>query len=279
MKVIKEYKDKKGIKKIILETRYGKVESNAFNINLGHKPTINTAIDKNIYFQAQLDNIYKENTVILQNNYIDNKTKVIVKTFDGLFEVLPKNLLKGVKLGIRSSINKSEFFINKAKNIHNNIYDYSLSNYINNKTSIKIKCDTHGIFEQSPAAHLKGHGCSKCAYNKTAETRLTYSKGISNAIVYILEIEDIDKTIFYKIGFTRHSIDYRYHKKWLSKVNRVRMPYSYKKLYEFILPYKEAINLEKSFHNQLGEFTYKPLLKFDGSATECYLNINILKKK
>jgi very-short-patch-repair endonuclease len=57
-------------------------------------------------------------------------------------------------------------FIERAKNIHNNKYNYSLVNYVNSKTKIKIICPIHGIFEQSPDKHLRGQGCSKCKFDK-----------------------------------------------------------------------------------------------------------------
>lgn len=44
---------------------------------------------------------------------------------------------------------------------HNYFYDYSLMNYINNVTKIKIICPKHGIFEQRPNDHRKS-GCPKC---------------------------------------------------------------------------------------------------------------------
>lgn len=56
----------------------------------------------------------------------------------------------------------TEQFIEKAKLIHNNKYDYSLSVYINPKTKVKIICPKHGIFEQMPYSHLSGRGCSFC---------------------------------------------------------------------------------------------------------------------
>lgn len=39
----------------------------------------------------------------------------------------------------------NEIFINKADKIHKNRYDYSLVNYINTLTPVKIICPTHGI--------------------------------------------------------------------------------------------------------------------------------------
>ena len=34
------------------------------------------------------------------------------------------------------------------------LYDYSLVEYINNKTKVKIICKEHGVFEQRPDLHL-----------------------------------------------------------------------------------------------------------------------------
>ena len=45
---------------------------------------------------------------------------------------------------------KMNKFLDKCKNVHGNKYDYSLVNYINNKTKVVITCPTHGEFEQTP---------------------------------------------------------------------------------------------------------------------------------
>jgi G:T-mismatch repair DNA endonuclease (very short patch repair protein) len=55
-------------------------------------------------------------------------------------------------------------FIEEAKKIHNNLYDYSLVDYISSKEKIKINCQNHGVFLQLPDNHLKGKGCPKCAH-------------------------------------------------------------------------------------------------------------------
>ena len=54
-------------------------------------------------------------------------------------------------------------FIEKSAIKHNNFYDYSEVNYINNSTKVKIICPEHGEFEQRPSHHLKGNSCPKCA--------------------------------------------------------------------------------------------------------------------
>ncbi len=56
-------------------------------------------------------------------------------------------------------------FIDKANKIHDNKYNYSLVNYVNRRTKVKIICPIsgHGVFEQEASSHLKGAGCPKCA--------------------------------------------------------------------------------------------------------------------
>jgi hypothetical protein len=54
-------------------------------------------------------------------------------------------------------------FIIKAKLVHDNRYDYSLVEYVNNKIKIKIICKKHGPFFQTADAHLFNKcGCPKC---------------------------------------------------------------------------------------------------------------------
>ena len=59
-------------------------------------------------------------------------------------------------------------------------YDYSLLvEYKNNKQKIPIICHKHGIFFMSANDHLRGHGCPKCADEKTGERcRMTYEEFI-----------------------------------------------------------------------------------------------------
>jgi len=58
-------------------------------------------------------------------------------------------------------------FIKKANIIHNNKYNYSKINYINNRTKIIINCKIHGDFNQSPDNHLRKKGCPTCGSIKT----------------------------------------------------------------------------------------------------------------
>jgi hypothetical protein len=64
---------------------------------------------------------------------------------------------------------KTAQFIEKAINIHGNVYDYSGVVYIRNSTKVKIKCPVHGTFEQRPNSHLQGAGCKTCGILRTVE--------------------------------------------------------------------------------------------------------------
>ena len=57
-------------------------------------------------------------------------------------------------------------FIEKARKIHGDKYDYSRVEYINCYTPIIIICPIHGEFKQAPTNHLAGKGCPSCSRNK-----------------------------------------------------------------------------------------------------------------
>ncbi|MGI0075789.1 MAG: DUF7487 domain-containing protein [Nitrosopumilaceae archaeon] len=63
-----------------------------------------------------------------------------------------------------------EEFIQRARKIHNGCYDYSLVEYKNTITKVKIICIIHGVFEQSPYGQLQGYGCLRCATEKKQQT-------------------------------------------------------------------------------------------------------------
>lgn len=103
-------------------------------------------------------------------NYVNQRTEItIICPKHGEFEQTPCSHIKGcgcpkcasAKNGLKKRLTL-ENFINKARYIHNNYYDYSKVKYINNSTKITITCPKHGDFEQTPASHLSGRGCSKC---------------------------------------------------------------------------------------------------------------------
>lgn len=57
---------------------------------------------------------------------------------------------------------RRENFINKSKQVYNDIYDYSKVEYQGKRSKVCIICPEHGEFWQTPERHLKGNGCPKC---------------------------------------------------------------------------------------------------------------------
>lgn len=76
-----------------------------------------------------------------------------------------------------------EDFLEKAKLIHGDRYDYSIVNYISNSSKVKIICRIHGEFEQAPVKHLnEAQNCPKCSFEKNHnEQRKTITNFISEA--------------------------------------------------------------------------------------------------
>jgi hypothetical protein len=123
----------------------------------------------------------KENWKKLHNNkynyslveYVNNKTKIkIICPEHGEFNQIPKNHSNGNGCPICAISSKRakqskdiSILINEFKKINNNKYDYSLVEYINNKTKVKVICPEHGEFKVGPSHHLNGVGCSKCSLN------------------------------------------------------------------------------------------------------------------
>lgn len=64
----------------------------------------------------------------------------------------------------------SQEFISRAKKVHENYYDYSAVVYQHAHSKIKIICPLHGLFEQYPNDHLKGHGCFLCGKKKVSDS-------------------------------------------------------------------------------------------------------------
>ena len=127
--------------------------------------------------RAKLVHGNKYDYTLVEYKNTDTKVKIICPVH-GIFEQRPNDHLKGKgcsKCSKKSSAKKrqktTEQFIEEAKKIHGDNYDYSLVNYQGNKIKVKIICPIHGIFEQSPNDHLGGKGCKFCAGNIIKTTK------------------------------------------------------------------------------------------------------------
>jgi hypothetical protein len=122
--------------------------------------------------------------------YINTQIKVkITCLIHGVFEQIPAVHMIGqgcFKCGLERIIIKQkltlEEFIEKSKKIHCDRYIYDDVIYINNRTDVNIFCSVHGLFKQTPGAHMSGKGCQKCggSFNLTTEDFINRATEIHN---------------------------------------------------------------------------------------------------
>ena len=73
-------------------------------------------------------------------------------------------------------------FIERAKKIHGDKYDYSKVEYVASQKKVCVICPIHGEFWIRPNDHLNGHGCKKCAIeNRVKKNKCTTSLFIEKA--------------------------------------------------------------------------------------------------
>ena len=72
-----------------------------------------------------------------------------------------------------------EQFIQKSQLVHGDKYDYSLVDYVNAYTKIKIICPSHGVFDMRPDSHLsQKQGCPACYNALRGKSRQAKAKSV-----------------------------------------------------------------------------------------------------
>lgn len=163
---------KEGVKK-----KYGEDIENVFQLNSVKKKIVKTCQKK-----------YGVDHHLQNNNILEKQKKTNQERY-------------GVDFIPELKKNTQDIFIKRCNDIHNNLYDYSLVNYIRVDDKIKIICKKHGEFEQRGYSHLGGEGCPKC---KT-------SKGENIIIEYLNE----------------NNITYQYQKKFDDCVYKTSLPFDF----------------------------------------------------
>ena len=114
-------------------------------------------------------NIHGEKYIYDKTVYVSALLKVYIECkIHGEFLQTPNKHLLGQgcpKCRKNKKISKIEF-IDKSNIAHNCKYDYSLVNFKNVRSKIKIICAKHGEFEQIVHNHMNGQGCYKCGVSK-----------------------------------------------------------------------------------------------------------------
>ncbi len=85
----------------------------------------------------------------------------------------------------------TEEFIQRAKAIHGDKYDYSKVQYVNASTKVCIICPKHGEFWQKTSHHIEGRGCAKCANEvNSAKMRLWTEEKCREEASHYMEMKD-----------------------------------------------------------------------------------------
>ncbi|MHA1470881.1 MAG: hypothetical protein ACTSSP_10025 [Candidatus Asgardarchaeia archaeon] len=76
----------------------------------------------------------------------------------------------------RTAASTTKYFIENAKKMHGDEYDYSRVEYKSSNKKVVIICKIHGEFKQVPYAHLYGQGCPDCGLIKNPLPRIERSE-------------------------------------------------------------------------------------------------------
>jgi len=131
-------------------------------------------------------------------NYINKRSKVkIICKKHGIFEQTAYYHYYFKQGCPECKVNKqltTEEFIERSKLVHGDKYDYSLSNYKNAHTKVKIICKEHGIFNVRPMDHMNGIKCSMCSLGFIKNNNITTEGFIERAKLKHGDRYDYSKT-------------------------------------------------------------------------------------
>lgn len=112
-----------------------------------------------------------------KTRYVKSKLNVTITCpIHGDFTQTPNNHLRGAgcfdcgkfEMGEKQKLD-TELWIEKAKSVHGDKYDYSYVNYTSSNSPVVILCKQHGLFSQRPSLHLINGGCNKCGIENTSK--------------------------------------------------------------------------------------------------------------
>ena len=215
----------------------------------------------------EINDLVKSGELKILSEYKNNKTPILVEDKYGKLLMSPRSLYNNKQISILNAVDKTQYFINKATDVHKGKYTYEKAAYTGTKNKVVVTCPIHGDFEQEAQAHLQGKGCTKCKNEKTGWTYTAWSKAAPGnpGILYVIRCWSDDEE-FYKIGITCQSkVGDRYH-------NRLRMPYNYDIVEEIVSDDRKYIyKLEKKLKRNHKELAYEPKISFGGSKSECFI--------
>lgn len=122
--------------------------------------------NKNEFLTWLKNNNYK----LISGDYNNSKSRIIIQDVNNKIPInVSRNqlLTNGINCPKRKQDKHREnyfkIFEERANKIHDHLYLYNKSIYKGVMEKIEIICPNHGIFWQTPDAHLRGQRCPKCS--------------------------------------------------------------------------------------------------------------------
>lgn len=154
-------------------------------------------INKGLLCRSNTDDFIGKSIIIHGDKYDYSKVEYVTNDLHVIimckihkdFEQLPAVHLRGNGCPLCANKNNgdklrytNEEFIEKAKEVHGELYNYDNIDYVTSHTKIIIECPTHGEFVQTPNSHLSGKGCPICANKYTGDiSRKTLEQFVKDA--------------------------------------------------------------------------------------------------
>ena len=145
-------------------------------------------------------NFYTYENVVYKNS----STKVLITCpVHGDYEQRPTNHIQGRGCRKCSNVERytPESFIEKARTVHGDRFDYDKTIYKAAHSFVTITCKIHGDFEQRPSSHIRGIGCARCRDDKFRMTKEEFTKKANllhnnkydyGSVVYVDGITPVD---------------------------------------------------------------------------------------
>lgn len=205
--------------------------------------------------KAKLPNI----TVV--GKYCNMVNRILVVDENG-YEYTPiaNSLIRGYKPTFKTAVNPTQIFIDRARSVHRDLYDYGNTVYMGHNKKVIITCKEHGDFKQSVKHHYIGSGCPKCiGFSMDAEKWIDKTEG--EAKLYVITLASENET-FYKVGITKQPMNKRYYPTKLKPyviVDSVYRSGDARTIYDS----------ESKIKRLLSSYRYVPNIKIDGWS-ECF---------
>ena len=133
---------------------------------------------------------------VQQYTGIQNKITILCRQH-GPFKQTPHSHLKGhgcprcgTERAAATHRSNTEEFIEKAQKVHKDVYLYDRVDYRHCQKPIELICKQHGVFEQTPTAHLEGQGCPRCGVERRVDVLR------SNTEEFIEKAQKVHKDVY-----------------------------------------------------------------------------------